>query len=167
MLITMSVMMTQPSPNKGILLPYMHPNIAQIARMFVVATLLTGRIITFPLCNTAPTDCFGSTIQPGSPSSLINWNVTTGDCNIPLVVSTSTSSAEQNSLAASTLLIAVEDPHPTRPNTMESILSYNPLPKTRRKRISRTTNKGTLSYIQARTIAHFLPVPNKHLTSSN
>ncbi len=86
---------------------------------------------------------------------------------MPLVVSTSTSSAEQNSLAASTLLIAVEDPHPTRPNTMESILSYNPFPKTRRKRISRTTNKGTLSYIQARTIAHFLPVPNKHLTSSN
>jgi hypothetical protein len=50
MLITMSVMMTQPSPNKVILLPYMHPTIAQIARMFVAATLLTGKIITFPLC---------------------------------------------------------------------------------------------------------------------
>jgi hypothetical protein len=42
MLIALTIMMMHPSPHNGMLIPYMHPNLAQIARTFVATTILTG-----------------------------------------------------------------------------------------------------------------------------
>jgi hypothetical protein len=67
MLIAMAVLMTHPSPHEGILLPYMHPNLAQIARTFVAASLLTGTTITFPQFEISGTDSMSHSIQSSSP----------------------------------------------------------------------------------------------------
>jgi hypothetical protein len=78
MLIAITVLMTHQSPHEGILLPYMHPNLAQIARTFVAASLLTGTTITFPQFERSGTDSMSHSIQSSSPASLIRWTNSIG-----------------------------------------------------------------------------------------
>jgi hypothetical protein len=45
MLLALSIFLTHPAPHRDMLMPYMHPNLAQIARTYVAMTILTGKVV--------------------------------------------------------------------------------------------------------------------------
>jgi hypothetical protein len=73
-LLATAIMMLHPTPSENMLLEYMSPNIAQIARTWVAATMLTGQPIIPPIYqNSAPVH-LQNLSAPSKPSSLIIWH---------------------------------------------------------------------------------------------
>ncbi len=85
MLLALTIFLTHPVPHPDILMPYMHPNLAQITWTHIALTILTGRIII-----PSATDSYISvpgvaTRMRSNPASLINWHTIDGDgMHIPL-----------------------------------------------------------------------------------
>jgi len=77
-MLALAIMGLHPNPNEHILLPYMHGNLAQIARTWVAYTLQSSSMDTL-LPNLTITD--NHPLQPAAtwstPYSLINWATTT------------------------------------------------------------------------------------------
>lgn len=72
-LLATAVMMTHPEPSNLSLLPYMHHNLAQIARTWIASALLSGQVAIPMLLNMPiPSDSQSNT-RPSQPSSLIIW----------------------------------------------------------------------------------------------
>jgi hypothetical protein len=73
MLLALSIFLTHPAPHRDMLLPFLHPNLAQIARTHVAMTILTGRRVV-----PNATSTHAITITPtfnvnDKPASLITW----------------------------------------------------------------------------------------------
>jgi hypothetical protein len=71
-------MALHPEPNPQMLLPFMHPNISNIARTWVAKTILTGHFDPSPFTNSYMTNPLLAPIhlarQQSHPFSLINWS---------------------------------------------------------------------------------------------
>ncbi len=74
MLLALSIMATHPAPTEFILLPYMHSNIAQIARLWVAKTIITG-VVQLPNLEASTTmvEVPISTTHFSEASDLICW----------------------------------------------------------------------------------------------
>ncbi len=103
--------MTHPDPNENMLFPYMHPNIAQITRVWVAATLLSG---TFMLpdepTDMAPHDMISSMIAKSQASSIIQWDKAQGDrLPTPDTINFSSPTETHFTLAGQVLSLSQED----------------------------------------------------------
>jgi hypothetical protein len=66
-------MLLHPEPSAHMLLEYMNPNIAQIARTWVAATILTGHPIIPPITQSTSAINPTSWMASSEPSSLLIW----------------------------------------------------------------------------------------------
>jgi hypothetical protein len=67
----MSIMLLHPEPTESILVEYMDPNLAQITRTWVAATLLTGQPIIPPISQEEHHTVLPSNIARSKPYTLI------------------------------------------------------------------------------------------------
>lgn len=77
-LMALTVMGLHTTPHPNMLLPFMHPNIAQICRSWVAKTIITSNFDPTPFLSTITTDPqsvphHNSHTHPSSPANLIQW----------------------------------------------------------------------------------------------
>lgn len=75
-LLAICIMLLHPEPTDNILLEYMDPNLAQITRTWVAATILTGQPIIPPITQSTSHSCPTSLTSTSEPFSLIAWTHT-------------------------------------------------------------------------------------------
>jgi len=71
-LLALAVMPTHPNPSHMMLLPYMHPNVAQEARYWVASSILQGMVELTTYLSTSVQDINMSSVS--LPHSFIDWN---------------------------------------------------------------------------------------------
>jgi hypothetical protein len=96
-LFAISIMMAHPTPNENMLLQYMHPNLAQLTRFWIAATLLSGAPI-FPRESQemAPHDMLSPMVAQSHPYSIIQWASTQMDHPGPIPLTHINGSAHGN-----------------------------------------------------------------------
>jgi ribonuclease HI len=73
-LLAISIMMLHPNPHHLMLMAYMNPNIAQISRIWVAATLISGTPHSLPMITTSPSlEAVKSAVS--QPYSTITWSI--------------------------------------------------------------------------------------------
>jgi hypothetical protein len=99
-LLALHVMATHTNPHKHILLPFMHPNIAQISRTWIASSLISGTLIKIPSNHlsdtTTPSRQLTSLTMTSVPYDLISWKYTMTDH------SNNNTSQDQDSTSSST-----------------------------------------------------------------
>jgi hypothetical protein len=71
-LLALAVMLTHPNPCHMMLMPYMHPNVAQEAECWVASSILQGRVELITYLSTNVQDVNMSPVS--QPHSFIDWN---------------------------------------------------------------------------------------------
>jgi hypothetical protein len=71
------MMAANQNPHEFMMYPMMHPNIAQISRTLIAASLISGKLIDSPIhLFTANTDSTGHATAASNPFDIIQWDCT-------------------------------------------------------------------------------------------
>jgi hypothetical protein len=162
MLLALTILLTHPAPHRDMLIPYMHPNLAQIARTHVAMTILTGRIVLPDMLNdnTQVSSCMTTVIS--NPASLIKWpslnkegtQLSRADTRLYSSLDSHSHSPESSS-PASTHTIPT-----TQSENFASILKYDPFPKQKKRSAKRNPTTGKQPTPSQRTLGQFFPSIN-------
>lgn len=125
-LLALHIMATHPNPNSNILTHLMHPNLAQISRVWIAVSLVTGKLhdnnILYP--NTTNTNSFSRSAS-STPSDIIPWStpnnqnheITTLSHQVSQSNTSSVSKTSQHTITA-TSIPADDDEFSLTPNNM-------------------------------------------------
>jgi hypothetical protein len=166
MLLALTIFLTHQVPHPDMLMPYMHPNLAQITQTHIALTILTGRIII----RSAPDSYIYvpgvATRMQSKPVSLIHWHTIDGDgMHIPPRSVGNFTSLDYPPTLTTSQACSSLTPSPSSNATAQSkmlstILHATPFPQRVKRRKGR---RGNTRPPTPRTLHHFLPAAIKLL----